>query len=223
MTGKTFTEGDFDGMKNLFLTAVICISSLWLACDLQAGTDSRRNQMLMLRAKQDECSSNLKNFYSSLKLYAALNQGNLPEKNNFAGLNELTRHGITYSEFYCKNYRGKKYKYKAKESKKNKERRKFTEANSPYIYFGGINLNDAVNSTPKLVIMCDKPNSRHLNVLLADGSVIKIESGKGRDKISNTADIVNALNKRYKYPAVIFQALCNKARSIDAELRKWEK
>ncbi len=193
-------------MKKIFWM-LLAVSIFAGALELQGNT-SRRKRAQLEEKNKDLCMSNLKSFYASLKLYAATNNGVMPGKNNFAGLQMLLKHGITSKEFSCKAYRGKKLR----------EKNTLSEAFSPYIYFGGINLAQAIKKCPKLVIMCDKPGSRHVTVLLADGSVERLDAKKYKIDISNVQSIVTLLNTIYKYPASELKSLQTKAKAMDKSL-----
>ena len=181
------------------------------------------------------CKDNLKIFYLALTNYSELNNGKLPVKNNFAGLQELLPHGVSLENFYCACYRGEKYKNKDK--KKNSKKTAFTEANSAYIYFGSINMKNAKNSVPKMIVMCDKffnAKSGHLQILLLDGSVIELKANKleridknGKSvknaKLIKIVDLIDYLAEKYKYPQDIYRILRNKAKNMDIELKSADK
>ena len=101
-------------MRSIWLVVVFCLVGVMSTIDAQASRNTRRGQQLLYRSRQDDCSGNLKSFYGSMKLYAAVNDGQLPAKDNFAGLSELMKHGISYGNFYCRQFRGKKYKFNDK-------------------------------------------------------------------------------------------------------------
>ena len=84
--------------------------------DLQGNTSRRRRSQLEDKDK-DLCMSHLRSFYGSLKLYSAANNGVMPRKDNYAGLQILLKHGITRNDFICKAYRGKKLREKSRQKK----------------------------------------------------------------------------------------------------------
>ena len=172
--------------------------------DLQGNTSRRRRSQLEDKDK-DLCMSHLRSFYGSLKLYSAANNGVMPRKDNYAGLQILLKHGITRNDFICKAYRGKKLR----------EKSTLAEEFSPYIYFGGVNLVQAIKKCPKLLIMADKPGSRHITVLLADGTIERLELKKRDVDITNVQSLVEYLNTIYKYPASELKSLRTKAKAMD--------
>ncbi len=175
--------------------------------DLQGNTSRRRRSQLEDKDK-DLCMSHLRSFYGSLKLYSAANNGVMPRKDNYAGLQILLKHGITRNDFICKAYRGKKLR----------EKSTLAEEFSPYIYFGGVNLVQAIKKCPKLLIMADKPGSRHITVLLADGTIERLELKKRDVDITNVQSLVEYLNTIYKYPASELKSLRTKAKAMDGVL-----
>ena len=175
--------------------------------DLQGNTSRRRRSQLEDKDK-DLCMSHLRSFYGSLKLYSAANNGVMPRKDNYAGLQILLKHGITRNDFICKAYRGKKLR----------EKSTLAEEFSPYIYFGGVNLVQAIKKCPKLLIMADKPGSRHITVLLADGTIERLELKKRDVDITNVQSLVEYLNTIYKYPASELKSLRTKAKAMDRVL-----
>ena len=132
----------------------------------------------------------------------------MPRKDNYAGLQILLKHGITRNDFICKAYRGKKLR----------EKSTLAEEFSPYIYFGGVNLVQAIKKCPKLLIMADKPGSRHITVLLADGTIERLELKKRDVDITNVQSLVEYLNTIYKYPASELKSLRTKAKAMDRVL-----
>ncbi|MBR2357533.1 MAG: hypothetical protein IKA65_05875 [Lentisphaeria bacterium] len=193
-------------MKKLTLTLfalLLVVGSM----DLQGNTSRRRRSQLEDKDK-DLCMSHLRSFYGSLKLYSAANNGVMPRKDNYAGLQILLKHGITRNDFICKAYRGKKLR----------EKSTLAEEFSPYIYFGGVNLVQAIKKCPKLLIMADKPGSRHITVLLADGTIERLELKKRDVDITNVQSLVEYLNTIYKYPASELKSLRTKAKAMDRVL-----
>ena len=156
---------------------------------------------------REHCKDNLKQFYSKLQSYAKKHNGSLPKKHNIAGLSLLE---MEPRYFACTESKAKKYK----------DKKEFTEENSPFVYFGGINLDRAEKDYPKLILMCDKPDSRHLNVLYADGTVATIDLKKAKAKIRSTVDIVTLIAHANNYPTEITSNLLKKARNIDDMLGK---
>lgn len=207
--------------------AVLFLSVLFLGVSLETWADSgRRNEeKYVQRNRKNDCVENLNAFYKALSRYATLNKGSLPSKDNVEGLKELISHGISYRNFVCRHYKGKKYKFdddsdqKDKKNKKNRDKKKenepLEEKHSPYIYFGGINLHNAINLCPKLLIMCNKLNSSQHTLLFADGSVAEIVLSKKDKSVKSIADVVEYCHKKYKYPAAVLQVLRAKAKRFD--------
>ena len=197
-----------------------------------------------------KCDKKLEECYRALLKYADLHNGQLPEKNNYAGLKELLQHGVTIEDFRCSYYDGEKYDFDAdrkaeekrlkqleKDKKKNrnadakkrtpyKPKVAFAERHSGYAYFGGINLTTARTRIPKMIIMCDKVSKSrskndHLLILTADGKVVEIKIDKSsKNKIASTVDLIDHLKEKYKYPQDIYRALRTRAVRIDAEMKR---
>ena len=194
-------------MKKLLtaiLTAVIAIAAV---APLSASS-SRRDLYRYNRLRDEACEKNLHALYSLLKQYASANKGLLPVANNYDGLKSVLPANITAAQLYCQASRGKK-------PQKNND---LNNKNISYIYFGGVNLNIALKNCPKLILLCDKPDSRHCYALLADGSVVDVKSLPGKPKISNCQDIVKALAEAYNYPADVLESMLVKAKEAESAL-----
>ena len=187
----------------LGLTAVLTFS-----IQTASAAVSSRDKVYFLKKKQNEkCRLNLALLYERLKAYAT-QHGELPKLNNYSGLRKLVENGAPVTEFACESYRGKK-------AKKINE---MQEKTSPCLYFGGINFSQAQKTCPTIPLLCDKPDSRHLNVLLIDGNIITVDLKRMKRKISNCQDIVEALNLIYSYPPDILETLQVKAKLMDKQL-----
>lgn len=172
------------------------------------ASDSKRDLYRRNRIRDNACQNNLQTFYSMLKFYADQHKNQLPAGNNLEGLRALFEYSPALKIFSCD----------AARAKKAKRPKDLDEKSLAYIYFGGVNLANALRICPKLVLMCDKPDSRHLNVLLADGSIVELQPRKLNRKISNCQDIVETLNHLYSYPTDVLKNLRVKAKAIDSKL-----
>ena len=214
------------------------------------SANTKQEKYVNISKNVTSCEEKLKDCYNALLKYSDGKKGQLPEKNNYAGLKELRAHGVTNEDFRCSHYKGEKYDFDAdrkaeekrlkqldKDKKKNKgadakkrtpykPRVAFSERHSGYVYFGGINLTKARSQVPKMIVMCDKitkpvGKGDHLMVLTADNKVEEIKLDKeSKIKIASTADLVDYLNVKYKYPNDIYRALRARAVNIDAELMR---
>ena len=234
-------------MERILIRMFLCFAFLALAITAPANVERKQGMLTSKRSSKNDCKENLREFYLALGKYADFNNGKLPAKNNFAGLQELLKHGISLDNFYCQYYKGEKFKEKEKKKndkntagKKSKKKDSFTEKNSAYVYFGGINMASSKNKVPKMIVMCDKffdASSGHLRVLLIDGDIIEIKSNKPTEstkdgkqekvtrgeKLEKLVDLIDYLAKKYKYPQDVHQILRNKAANIDAELKMKDK
>ena len=193
-------------MKRFFSILLITAVLASLPFDLAANSRSRSDKLSI--DEIGKCKVSLKNLYSCLKVYAADHEGALPGKDNAEGLKRLFNSGATLRDMECQSFNGRS-------AKKIED---FREVNSPYIYFGGANLPAALQSFPKLPLICDKPGSRHLHVLTADGNVDVINVKKSKRKISNCQDLVALLHSVYKYPAGLLKLLQSKAQAMDKKV-----
>ena len=192
---------------NWFLLAI-----MWIAIGgmpSAVGSDSRDYLYRRNRLRGEDCQANLRLIYRYLKNYAANHNGKLPAADNSRGLRELLVYGIELPAFQCE----------AAKSKKAKKIEEFNDDTTPYFYFGGVNLPQTEKICPKLLLLCDRPDSRHCNVLLADGTVLNLEKTNIKPlperKISNCQDIVEFLNDIYHYPTDVLGTLRIKARRFD--------
>ena len=196
--------------RSLMVLLIVCAAlSAW---DLSA-LSNRRKLYEQRQRQQDDCRRSLRSLYNFFQNYANAHQGKLPAANNFAGLKELIRQGASELNFRCPDFDGKKVKSVID----------LTEKRMPFLYFGGANLFLAQQHCPKLPLACDKPGTRHLNVLLMDGTVSEIDHRRVKVKISNCQSIVEALNEIYKYPAPLLKALRANAQAMDEQLKADEK
>lgn len=211
-------------MKKVFVRSFLCLLVFLLTVELSAENRRVRRQAENIWSSRKNCGDNLNVFYNALRNYADIHNGQLPEKNNLAGLKELLTHGVSIGDFLCPSYKGEKYKY---DNNRKEDRRKkkavFKEKHSAYIYFGGINFSSVRTAVPKMIIMCDKfwdTKNKHCNVLTADGKVEQVKQEKNEKRIAGVVDLVDYLNNKYKYPHDIYRALRIRAASIDNALRK---
>ena len=193
----------------IFTTATVILMLFAVSADLYAKSSKERLYRLKQK-QQDSCKDNLSNFYRALNVYAANNNSKLPAGNNLAGFKKALGSDILPADFTCKAFRGKKIK----------KIEDLSEDTNPYLYFGGFNLKQLLSSAPKTLLMCDKPDSRHFTVLLADGMIMEINPKTYKRKISNCRDIVELLNEIYQYPPDILKALRSKAKAMDKSLQK---
>ena len=153
------------------------------------------------KARRISCASNLKQIGLALKQYAMDHKDNFPAADNAAGLNELMKNDyLTDVKVYiCPSTSAPQALGILK------------EANSSYIYFGG--LKEGMN--PSLPLAFDKPGNHkdYVNILFLDGHV------KGfRLAHYNCSQIVNFLNATNKYNAEELNTLLKKAGKFDREL-----
>ena len=193
-------------MKKYFCTMLILTLLAAIPSSLSANARSRSDRTSI--AEHGRCKTSLKNLYSCLKLYAADHDSDLPGKDNAAGLKLLLKSGATLRDFECQSYKGKV----------SKSVENFSEENSPYIYFGGANLEAALSTYPKLPLICDKPGTSHLYVLTADGKIDEIDTRKSKRKISNCKELVALLHMVYKYPPDLLKLLQSKAQAMDKKV-----
>ena len=103
-------------MKKVFVCVCCCVMVLLTGVDLSANNNKKFH---VGRAKSSKsCPDKLKACYNALRNYADLHNGQLPAKNNYAGLEELLSHGVTIEDFLCPYYKagkGGKYDVKADE------------------------------------------------------------------------------------------------------------
>ena len=194
----------------MFRVLITVLALTFTVTDVMAISNAQKIKMQKDRqkSKNQGCENSLYKLHSILRTYAEKNKGYLPSRNNFAGLKSLIAYGAEIEHFSCK----------AARTKKAKDISKLSEESNPYLYFGGVNLTQAARSCPKLVIICDKPGSRHLNVLFADGSVESIDLKKTTPRITSAQQLIDYLGKTHKYPAATLKVMQNKAKSIDQAL-----
>ncbi|MBE6403229.1 MAG: hypothetical protein E7039_05850 [Lentisphaerae bacterium] len=216
-------------MQNKHFRILFCVALLLITATASANNAKKMAQANKRADSRYECKENMRNLYLALTNYADLNDGKLPVKDNLGGLKELLPYGVSPENFYCPYYKGEKYKNKDEKKKNKKSSKKdvFTEKNSAYIYFGGINLKSSKNKVPKMIVMCDKffdTTSGHLRVLLVDGNILELKTGKieisgKNEKLKKLVDLIDYLAKTYKYPQDVYRALRNKAEKMDTEFK----
>ena len=191
-------------MKKL-LTAMLTSLIAFTAVTPVFASSNRSDLYRFNRLRDEACEKNMHALYTLLQQYATANNGLLPTPNNFDGLKMLFPNGITIPQLLCSAARGKTPK----------KERDLNNKTISYIYFGGVNLKLAIKDCPKLILLCDKPDSRHCFALLADGSVVDVKSLPGKPKISNCQELVALLNSVYKYPPALLKLLQSKAKATD--------
>lgn len=192
-------------MKKLCLSltaALLVCGSMQL---MARSSEARSRSYRMSVEEHGRCQTSLKNLYVCLKLYAADHKGEFPRQDNAAGLEKLFKSGALLRDFVCQSYKGRSMK----------KIEDFNEATSPYLYFGGAGISGSTRVYAKMPLICDKPGTRHLNVLTADGQVDSIDLKKSKRKISNCSELVALLNSVYKYPSALLKALQRKAKAMD--------
>ncbi len=192
-------------MKKIFLALTLAVLSTGFS--VSGSTHIVRNAYALAELESEGCTKNLAAFNTFLRVYARSHNGNLPAGNNFAGLKELGASGANYMNFACAGAKSKKARSNAE----------LSEANNPFVYFGGMNLERAARVSPNIPLMCDKPGGKHLNVLFVDGRVARIDIQRSKRKISNHRDIVEMLNDTYNYPPEVLESLRLKAGAMDKQ------
>jgi len=156
----------------------------------------------------ETCRSSLAGLYNCIQLYTRDHGSRLPRKDNAEGVRELIKSGATVNDFICGPYKGKRLR----------KLEDFEEERLPYLYFGGVDIKNALKSCPKIVLFCDKPTTKHINVLLADGTIVELQPKRYNRKITSCVDIIQLLDIMYKYPNDIFKSLLAKAKRMDENL-----
>ena len=115
--------------KRLLILMLCCVTALTAFQEL-AASSSRKDIYMRRQEKTSDCKQHLQNINGFLTTYAKNNQGKYPADNNFAGLKNLLKLGLSHTVFYCENYRGKK----------TKKLEDLNEETNPYLYFGGFDM-----------------------------------------------------------------------------------
>ena len=193
------------------LPGIVCAMLLG-AASIACGSD-RTKYYRYMRTQKEHCTRNLSGLYGFLKFYAENNHGKLPAADNGAGLVLLAQHGAAPELFNCEAAKGKKIK-KSSDLK---------AENIPFIYFGNANLFQVLKKCPQMILICDRPDSRHCNVLLADGTTFELNEKirllklKKNYKPATCLEVVEVLYHIYKYPPDVLEVLRQKARRFDKE------
>ena len=187
-----------------FLAAVIFTGVI-----SEVSANTRRDVFIQKRVRADNCRGNLSALYGCLKSYAAANNGMLPKENGAAGLVKLLNYGATVDNFRCQ----------AAKRDKPKKVKDLDWKTVPYLYFGGGNLEKIIKKHPRQLLMIDRPDSRHCNALLADGTVVEINTSKFKRKISNCVDLVEVVGMMMGYSSDVLEPLRVKARMMDRNLK----
>ena len=194
----------------LYCSLLVALTAPWTAVSVLADGRFMQTAYMYGKLEAQKCLENQLKLYRCLCEYASRHQGRLPEGNNFEGLRQLGAHGADFRLFHCGESR-------AKRAKHNKDLR---EASNPFIYFGGMNLEEMRKNAPKAPLLMDKPGSRHLNIVYVNGQTETVEADKISWKISTCRQIIAALHTRNNYPPEVLAALLLKADAIDKALSK---
>lgn len=189
--------------------ALTVLAAAWCAMPAQA-LDRAAKVYMYSQLEGKECLDNQIKLYRCLCAYAVKNKGMLPKGNNFDGLRQLGAYGADHTMFHCSGSR-------AKRVKKNAEVR---EENSPFLYFGGMNLDTMRKTAPNVPLLADKPGSRHLNIVYIDGHTETVDADKFSRRFTSCRQFIQALHARYKYPAEVLAALLRQADAMDAAASK---
>ena len=190
-------------MRRCILLAAL--AAAWSAVSAQADNKFAQNAYMYSKMEARNCLENQLKLYRCLCAYAAKHDGMLPANSNFEGLRQLGPYGADHTMFLCTGS-------KAKRGKKNAELR---EENNPFLYFGGMNLNEVRKSAPNMPLLMDKPGARHLNIVYVSGQTETVDAEKLTRKFSSCRQIISALHARHNYPPEVLAALLRKADAID--------
>lgn len=190
-----------------FVSLILAAGMIFGICS-SVFAESKKDYIKRTKREGNKCRNNLTMIYSAMSNYAEKHNGKLPQQRNAAGLAELLQYDLPITALYCQSSKGKKIK----------KINDLTPRNISYVYLNGINLKAAASKLPNLPLVFDRPDSRHSNVLLADGSVIEVKPQRYKRKISNCVDMLEVLNLMYDYPPDILNALKVEAKNIDREL-----
>ena len=154
------------------------------------------------KARVISCASNLKQIGLALAQYAVDSQDNFPVEDNAAGLSELVKKNYLkdLQIFVCPST-----------SLRPAANGQLTDMNCSYIYFGGFG---SANSGQNIPLAFEKPRNHRnsVNVLFSDFHVSNFTGGP----FNTCTDVVNFLNRQYKYSPELLKTLLEKARKIDA-------
>lgn len=184
----------------------MCLGGLFCIRPAAGAGKLAREAYEYIRIEAQECQANLEKLYKALEQYAGANKGELPPGNNFEGLRKLGSFGVDFQCFRCSGSRVKRVRH-------NKD---LSEAGNPFLYFGGMNLEQARQASPNIPLLADKPGGRHLNIVYVDGRRESINTPELKRKISNCREMIDALHQRYAYPPEVLEMLRLKAGAIDS-------
>jgi len=189
---------------------LIALAAPWTAVPVRADGRFMESAYMYSKLEAQRCLENQLKLYRCLSAYASKHQGRLPAGNNFEGLRQLGAYGADFTLFRCGESR-------VKRAKSNND---LHERCNPFIYFGGMNLEEMRKAAPNAPLLMDKPGSRHLNIVYVNGQTETIEADKISRKNSTCRQVVAALHGRYNYPPEVLAALLLKADAIDKTLSK---
>ncbi len=188
--GKYDAEGIYRiGAANFSGTKMVAVgaSSLMSAVLLPALSSARE------RARQVNCTSNLKQIAMAIHMYADDNKETFPAANGIKGLQELLdKEYVCIDAFSCA---AKPVKYP--DGKLSGE--------CPYIYIGGIYGKIPTNAGA-CPLAFEKPgfhNSKNVNIVFADGHVVALPIAN----YNNPAQVIGILNTKNKYPAELLDKM----------------
>jgi predicted nucleic acid-binding Zn ribbon protein len=151
------------------------------------------------------CRSNLKQIGLSLKEYADDYELFFPDKDGSAGLEQLR------ADDYLTDYGV----YTCPSTVTNSgEAGPLTRDVCDYIYIGGFKKLVGTNGKQRdIPLVFDSPGNHEnfINVFFLNGSIQGIKT----DKVKNCKDLINYLNKIYKYDPAVFNKLMQKADKLD--------
>ena len=189
--GKYDAEGIYQiGAANFSGTRMIAVGTTSLMSSILLPALSAARE----RARQVNCTSNLKQIGLALHMYADDNKEKFPAANGIKGLQELIdKEYIDTNVFSCSSQPAKY------------PDGKLTSA-CPYIYIGGIYGKIPVNAG-KCPLAFEKPgyhrNTNRVNVVFADGHVMALPV----NNYNNPAQVIGILNAKNKYPAELLDKM----------------
>lgn len=189
--GKYDAEGIYHiGAANFSSTRIVAVGATSLMSSILLPAISSARD----RARQVNCTSNLKQIALAVHMYAGDNNDTFPAANGIKGLQELLdKEYIDIEAFSCA---AKPVKYP--DGKLSGE--------CPYIYIGGI-YGKIPFHAPTLPLLFEKPgyhrNTKNVNVVFADGHVVSMPMAN----YNNPAQVIGILNTKNKYPAELLDKM----------------